>query len=171
MSPLSAPSSWRLAARRAVAALLLGTLLPLGTAGCFGSFNLTRKVYQFNRTVSADKWIRWLFFLGMTVVPVYAFSMAVDAFFANPVEFWGGRNPINARAEGTRVVRGEDGAELRLTWLAEDRLRMDARAADGRRDVIVLVRTAEGLEARDASGRLRGRMDLEDGVPRFAAAR
>lgn len=158
-------------ARRAVAALLLAAMLPLGASGCFGSFNLTRKVYDFNRSVSQDRWIRWLFFLAMNVVPVYAFSMAVDAFFANPFEFWGGSNPINAELGSTRVVRGEDGSELRLTWVAEDRLRMEALAPDGRRRVAVLSRTGDGAEARDASGRLLGRLLPDDSGMRFVAAR
>jgi hypothetical protein len=169
----SAPVRVAAALRRGVAALLLASLLPLGTTGCFGTFQLTRKVYDFNRTVSPDRWIRWLFFLGMNVVPVYAFSMAVDVFFANPVEFWGGRNPIRAGlgAGDTRVVRGEDGAELRLTWLGAERLRMESRGPDGSRHVAILSRTAEGAEARDASGRLLGRLVAEGGEPRLVGLR
>lgn len=158
-------------ARRLVASLLLAAMLPLGASGCFGSFNLTRKVYDFNRTVSQDKWIRWLFFLAMNVVPVYAFSMAVDAFFANPFEFWGGSNPIQAELGATRVVRGEDGSELRLTWVAADRLRMEAIAPDGRRQVALLSRSGEGAEARDASGALLGRLLPDGSGMRFVAAR
>ena len=56
--------------RAALAAALLVTLLPLATAGCFGSFQLTRKIYSFNRGISSDKWIRWITFLVLTVVGI-----------------------------------------------------------------------------------------------------
>ena len=55
-------NSWR----RPLAALVLLGFLPLAS-GCFGSFNLTRKIYEVNKGVSPDKWIRWLVFLAMTV--------------------------------------------------------------------------------------------------------
>ncbi|MEN8160610.1 MAG: DUF3332 family protein, partial [Myxococcota bacterium] len=88
--------------RRAVAVALLAVFVPMASA-CFGSFQLTRKVYRFNKSVSQDKWIRWLVFLAANIIPIYAFSTFIDVVFANSVEFWTGSNPV-ARIEPQTVV-------------------------------------------------------------------
>src|ERR1051325_10449586 len=85
----------RLTSFRRTAVLALTGAVLAGTSGCFGSFNLTRKLYTFNKTVSKDKFIQELAFLGMTIVPVYQLVGAVDVLFANTVEFWTGKNPID----------------------------------------------------------------------------
>ena len=79
--------------RAAVLTLTAGALV--GTSACFGSFNLTRKVYGFNKTASSDKFVRELLFLGMNVIPIYGVSALVDAVVINTVEFWSGTNPVN----------------------------------------------------------------------------
>lgn len=166
---LSVAPTWVRSIRRVVAIALLVGLLPVSTAGCFGSFNLTRKVYGFNQEVSSDKWIRWLFFLGMNIIPIYSFSLFIDVLFGNSVEFWTGDNPITARFEGTRVARGEDGSVMRATWLAHDRLHLERVDPDGTRHVLVISRTDRGAEARDAAGQLLGRVVEGSGGLRFVA--
>lgn len=159
-------------ARRGVATLVLMALVPfstLATTGCFGSFNLTRKVYDFNRTVSPDKWLRWLIFLAMNFIPIYGFAMIIDAVFANSVEFWGGRNPINADAGTTRVVRGPDGGSVVATWVTPERLRVEVTEPDGDSRVLLLSRSGDGAEARDASGHLLARFGDDLGAPALAA--
>ena len=93
--------------RAAVLTLTAGALV--GTSGCFGSFNLTRKVYGFNKTVSKDKFVQELVFLGLNVVPIYGIASFVDAVVANTVEFWTGKNPIEMsstiRLDGTSRVQ------------------------------------------------------------------
>jgi Domain of unknown function (DUF3332) len=94
--------------RAAVLTLTAGALV--GTSGCFGSFNLTRKVYAFNKTVSKDKFVQELVFLGLNVVPIYGIASFVDAVVANTVEFWTGKNPIEMSStirldSATRVQR------------------------------------------------------------------
>jgi hypothetical protein len=76
--------------RKLVAIALLAGFVPL-TSACFGSFNLTRKLIGFNRSVSPNKWIQWFVFLGLNIIPVYPFASLGDVFFANSVEFWTGR--------------------------------------------------------------------------------
>jgi hypothetical protein len=160
--------------RRSVALAVLLAVVPLHATGCFGTFQLTRKVYDFNRTVSHDRWIRWIFFLVMIVVPVYGFAAVVDAVFANPIEFWGGRNPINADAGTTRTVRDAEGRQVTATKRADGILRLELSDADGGHWVVDLVETEDGLAARDATGTVRARLDAASGVPqlvRMAAAR
>src|SRR5262249_8925874 len=61
----------RLVTFRRTALLTLTAATVLGTSGCFGSFNLTRKLYGFNKDVSKDKFVRELVFLGLNIVPIY----------------------------------------------------------------------------------------------------
>lgn len=81
----------RLSLRRAAGLALCATTL----TACFGSFNLTRKLWTFNKTVSNDKFVQELVFLGFNVVPVYGIAGFIDAVVANTVEFWSGTNPIS----------------------------------------------------------------------------
>ena len=57
---------------RVITVTLLAGFVPVSTAACFGSFPITRRVYRWNLGVHHDKWIRWLVFVLINVVPVYA---------------------------------------------------------------------------------------------------
>ena len=61
--------------------------------GCFGSFSLTRKVWEFNKEVG-DKIVQEAVFLVMVIIPVYEVCSFVDAVILNLVEFWTGSNPL-----------------------------------------------------------------------------
>jgi hypothetical protein len=136
-------------------AVLLG-FVPAASA-CFGSFNLTRKVYQFNKSVSPDKWLRWLTFLGMSIVPVYWFSLLVDVFFANAWEFWSGHNPVVVQLEPKTVV-GENGAVASLIPV-ENGARIVVTEPSGAVHSTTLLREAPGVVAAyDAKGNLVARL-------------
>jgi hypothetical protein len=75
-------------------ALALTALALVGGSGCFGSFNLVRKVYGFNKGVSTNKFAREFVFLAFNIVPVYGAAGFVDAVVVNTVEFWSGKNPV-----------------------------------------------------------------------------
>lgn len=154
-------------ARRILGALLIGVFLPLAATSCFGSFQLTRKVYEFNRTISYDKWIRWITFLVFVVVPVYGFASLVDAVFANSVEFWTGNNPITASAGETRTVQAPDGSWARATWQDDGRVQLLLVEPGGREHTLWLVRDPAGAAALDASGRVVARLEDLGGSPRI----
>ncbi len=79
------------------------------TSGCFGGFNLTRKVWNFNKNVSPNKWVQELVFLALVIIPVYGFASLIDAIFINSIEFWTGENPVTVGKEPTvRVVEKGD---------------------------------------------------------------
>lgn len=80
--------------RMVIAALALA----LCSSGCFGSFNMTRKVHHWNDTVSGDKWIKELVFLAFVWVPVYGVAGLGDVGLFNTIEFWSGNNPIEMGA-------------------------------------------------------------------------
>jgi hypothetical protein len=139
-------ASWR----RAIAASALIGFLPLA-GGCFGSFNLTRKAYQFNRGVSPDKWVRWLVFVVMS--PIYPLAGLVDVLFANSVEFWSGSNPITAKLE-PRTVVGPHGEVASLVPI-ENGARIVITEPSGAVHSMTLLREAPGVVAAyDAEGEL-----------------
>ncbi len=76
--------------KRAVTGLLVASLL-LG--GCTGSFQMTRKVYNFHRS-QTDKWQDELLFLAVAILPAYTLATLGDALVFNSIEFWTGKNPV-----------------------------------------------------------------------------
>ena len=130
--------------RRLVAVVLLVGFVPF-TSACFGSFNLTRTLVGFNRNVSANKWVQWLVFLGLNVIPVYEFTSLGDVFFANSIEFWTGRNPVVVKLEPKTAVT-EDGALARLVPV-ENGARIEVVEASGARHTLTLLREEPGVVA------------------------
>jgi len=72
---------------------LIGVLL---ATGCYGPFNLTRKLHHWNGTVTDNRWANEGIFLGAVILPVYAISAIADAIVFNSVEFWTGKNWVSA---------------------------------------------------------------------------
>jgi hypothetical protein len=157
------PGSWR---KSVAVAVLLG-LLPL-TSACFGSFNLTRKAYQFNKSVSPDKWVRWLVFLVMS--PIYPLAGLVDVLFANSVEFWSGSNPITAKLEPRSVV-GPNGEVASLIPI-DNGARIVVTEPSGAVHEVTLLRERPGVVAAyDAEGTLVSRLvGLGSDSPQIVAA-
>ena len=103
------------------------------SSACYGSFNLTRKTWMFNRDVSKNKFAREVVFLAMNIVPVYGIATFIDAVIINSVEFWTGENPVKMASRTQldshnaieRVVEERDGSKSmvirgytddKLTW-------------------------------------------------------
>ncbi len=156
---------------RVMTVTLLAFFVPVTTTACFGTFPITRKVYRWNGGVHADKWIRWIVFLGINIVPVYAGAAIFDMVFSNSVEFWTGRNPMAAVPGTTKYVEGPDGERAVMT-VREDHS-LDVRmSAPGKPDQhFVLVRETDAVAAYDANGLLLARVgDGPDGEPALLAA-
>lgn len=98
-----------------VCALLLAGLL----AGCYGSFNLTRKVWKFNGEVGG-KWVNEVVFLAMNIVPVYSLAGFVDAVILNTIEFWTGSNPVTAENAQPTNLKNDDGTTV--TFNSQDKV-------------------------------------------------
>lgn len=62
--------------------------------GCFGSFGATNALYDWNKDVSSSKWLQWLVFLVLIILPVYGLFILADALVINTIEFFSGKNPI-----------------------------------------------------------------------------
>lgn len=159
----------RLEGRRVIAAMLALLMFGVGVgqSGCFGSFKLTRKLYEVNKEASGNKFVRWLVFLGLTILPAYAGAMFVDVFIMNVIEFWSKGDPqvevtagdgpehetIALEGGGTlHMERIEGGVRTRIVRGGGDDLRVGlphrSGAARGAR--------RRGRHARMGSGRWRG---------------
>lgn len=151
--------------------LALALALSITQAGCFGSFNLTRTVWKFNKSVSGDKFIQELVFILMIIVPVYEIATLGDAIVVNSIEFWTGSNPVRADAGEPgeeRLVRLEDGTDVRMAREGPDGIRLEREgevlrlrkvagayvAEDELGNVISMVREADGgaIERLDSRG-------------------
>ena len=66
---------------------------------CFGSFELVKKIYNFNDSASDNNFVKTLLFYVLWIIPVYGISAFLDIIIFNLIEFWSGSNPL-AMAEG-----------------------------------------------------------------------
>jgi len=148
----------RMRYRRRLGALAVAVAL-LGS-GCFGSFNLTRKLYQWNDTVSQDKWIKEVVFIVLVWVPVYGLATLGDAVLFNTIEFWSGENPIEVTADGQgvqtrRIVRENAEAVLKHILHPEKETLVIDQFQEGKPASGLRITRRDGVTvATDAEGRL-----------------
>ncbi|HPM77376.1 MAG TPA: DUF3332 family protein [bacterium] len=116
---------------RLLAALLVLTTFGLFTASCMGSFALTFKLYNWNKTLG-NKWIASLVLAIFVILPVYGIAALIDWIILNVIEFYSGQNPL-AAGENATVVTQLDGKDATLTFHAGEGVNFDltAPAADG----------------------------------------
>ena len=153
--------------RRAIATVALCAFLPVSMVGCFGRFELVRKTYDFNKEVSSDKWIQWLVFLVITIIPVYGFSAFVDAIVLNSVEFWTGSNPALAGTQ--RTFRGENGDVALVSYGTDGTMDVRITNADGSEHFVRLARDSNSILALDADGNRLARVGDLNGRPALLA--
>lgn len=104
---------------RRTAILTMVAVSLAGTTACFGSFNLTRKLWTFNNTVSKNKFAKEVVFLALNIVPVYGAAGFIDAVVVNTVEFWSGKNPVQM----TSTIRLDDHTTLQRVAFEKDGVR------------------------------------------------
>jgi Domain of unknown function (DUF3332) len=126
--------------KQIVAVLLLASIL-LMMSGCYGSFNLTKKVYKWNGTVGT-KWTNELVFLVLTVIPVYSIAVGIDAVVLNSIEFWTGTNPVAS------TVTTKDGATVAFN--AENK----AVTVNYANTSVTLTKENDKTVARDSQGQI-----------------
>ncbi len=156
--------------RRYVVPIVLAAFIPMATVGCFGKFQLVKKVYKYNQDMSPDKWVQWFGFLVANIIPIYGLATAIDALFANSVEFWTGENPIMTQSEVRRVAQGANGELAIATFRAAGIVDLELVEADGTAHALTLVREDAAVAAYDADGKLLGRVGDVNGVPGLLAS-
>jgi hypothetical protein len=77
-------------------------ILLVNVAGCYGSFALTKKVYEWNGTVG-DKWVNSAVMWVLMWIPVYSATTFIDFVILNTVEFWTGSNPMTMKAGEQKI--------------------------------------------------------------------
>jgi hypothetical protein len=123
-----------------VAAMLL--VFGVVVQGCFGSFGLTRKVYNFNAGCG-PKVAQEAVFLVCAILPVYSIAGFVDVVLLNTIEFWTDKNPLAYK------VIDQDGKKLTMNFDRERR-QMTLTIAQAGQDPVVLTlraKTDGSLEA------------------------
>ncbi len=142
-------------------ALVLMAAVGALSAGCFGKFQLTRKVYDINKSID-DKYVRSAATWILVIVPVYEVAALLDLIVFNVIEFWSGENPV-ASAPVTKVYAQGNGKTV-LT-LSRDgsatvavieryegkRLVSTLRVRDDGLGKVAAVETAAGEKVREVS--------------------
>ena len=140
-------------------ALVLVAAVGTLSAGCFGKFQLTRKVYDMNKSID-DKYVRSAATWILVIVPVYEVAALLDLILFNVIEFWTGENPV-AGAKVTRVYA--EGTSKTVLALSRDgsatvavieryegeRLVSTLRVRDDGAGKVTAVETAAGKEVRE----------------------
>jgi hypothetical protein len=142
-------------------ALVLVAAVGALSAGCFGKFQLTRKVYDMNQSID-EKYVRsaatWIFVL----VPVYGIAALLDLIVFNVIEFWTGENPVAEAKVTKEYAQGNGRTVLTLSRDGSatvavidryegERLVSTLRVRDDGRGKVVAVETAAGGEVREVS--------------------
>ncbi|MGB7631149.1 MAG: DUF3332 family protein [Candidatus Deferrimicrobium sp.] len=140
-------------------AIVLVAAMGALSAGCFGKFQLTRKVYDINQSID-DKYVRsaatWIF----VIVPVYELAALLDLIVFNVIEFWTGENPaaetkvtkVYAQGTGRTVVTlSRDGsATVAVIERYEgEGLVSTLRVRDDGRGKVAAIETTAGKEVRE----------------------
>ena len=79
--------------KNVVAIALIGAS-SVAFTGCFGSFNLTTKLHDWNSNVSQKKLVNELVFLGLCILPAYEIACLGDVLIFNTIEFWESSDPL-----------------------------------------------------------------------------
>jgi hypothetical protein len=142
-------------------ALVLVAAVGALSAGCFGKFQLTRKVHDMNQSID-EKYVRsaatWVF----VIIQVYTVAALLDLIVFNVIEFWSGENPV-ASAPVTKVYAEGNGKTV-LTLSREgsgtvavidryegEKLVSTLRVRDDGRGKVAAVETAAGRKVREVS--------------------
>jgi hypothetical protein len=142
-------------------AVALALVVAMGgfTAGCFGTFQLTRNLYEVNRSVD-DKYVRSV--LTWILVIPYALTGALDFLAFNVIEFWTGQNPVapvpvekvRSRRDGKDVMtlsREGDATLATLERYQGKTLVSTVRIRDDGKGTVRAVETAGGIAVREIS--------------------
>ena len=141
--------------RLSMLAISLLLIASLGT-GCIGNFGLAGAVRKFNLELTEDRWGREIVFVCLYIIPVYPFAGTLDIVIFNSIEFWTGKNPIDGSRSVTpismREWTSEDGTKVAMQSLPDDSIDVTLTSVNGEQRQFNLVRTDEGVTARDTEG-------------------
>lgn len=118
-----------------VTVAVLAMFLMVSMFGCYGSFNLTKKVYEWNGGVG-DRFMVQIAFWVLSWLPIYSIAGTLDVAVLNLIEFWTGSNPLTMN-DGEEVIRyaqsGDDNYKITIN---NSQIRIDALT--GGKDSVLL---------------------------------
>lgn len=148
---------------RTIALILILTVLLLSMASCAGKFSLSHKLLNWN--LSLNKWLGSFLLFIFIVIPVYGVCLLIDWVILNVIEFYSGKNPIDAKAttiEGkavSMVFKEGKGINVDITTIEKDGMMkklmvrttnegMTARLIEGQKESIITARLTKngGIE-------------------------
>jgi hypothetical protein len=133
--------------------------------GCFGSFGATTALWKFNKGVSDNKWLQWLVFLGLSILPVYELFVLGDVIVINTIEFYTGKNPIGASAQnlggGRMLALSRDAKDPNLV---RAEIRTEREGAPALVRVFFIEKQDKGLVIMDEQHRVVTRTTGQRGV-------
>jgi len=100
--------------RPATLSLVATLFFGVTTAGCYGKFALTRRIYDWNGRATNNKFANSAILWAFLIIPVYEVAGLADFFIFNTIEVFSGDNPI-ARQEDGAVRLRYAGRDYRLT--------------------------------------------------------
>lgn len=152
--------------KKIIALLLIAAML----SGCTGSFELTRKVYSFHRTIE-NKWVDEIVFLVFCYIPVYVIAILGDAIIFNSIEFWTCENPLKSCKAGslTRVAMAGEYKAVMTYDPKSDTIKVDTYKSLMPVKSFVLARNENGVMMKDPDGNVisRAAKDAAGGVSLF----
>jgi hypothetical protein len=145
-------------------AALLAAVLVVFSAGCFGKFQMTRTLYDVNKSVEQPylrSAVTWAF-----IVPVYGIAGLLDFFVFNVIEFWSGENPITEgpvtkvydHGEGRTVLtlaRAGKATTATILRYEGESLVSTIRVRDDGMGAVTAVETSGGKKVREAEAAAR----------------
>ena len=128
------------------------TVSTLSVTGCYGKFAAFNGLREWNGKFTKNKFVNWLVFLVLNIIPVYGILFFADILVINSIEFWTGSNPValgdtyretDANGNSVTAVKMEDGS-----------LYMRLEASTGESQELVLQRDEEIIRVLDAKGKV-----------------
>ncbi|MFA6455873.1 MAG: DUF3332 family protein [Bacteroidota bacterium] len=101
-----------------IVVMVLVASMAVMSVGCYGSFSLTKKVYNWNGSLG-NKWVVEVVFLACYVVPVYGIAGFIDTVILNSIEFWTGTNPMASTIksdDGTTVAFNKETKNVEISY-------------------------------------------------------
>ena len=126
------------------------TVSTLSVTGCYGKFAAFNGLREWNGKFTKNKFVNWLVFLVLNIIPVYGILFFADILVINSIEFWTGSNPVamgdtyhetDANGNSVTAVKMEDGS-----------LYMRLDASTGESQELVLQRDEEIVRILDTKG-------------------
>ena len=146
----------------------------LSTTGCYGTFNLSQRVWHWNGHVTENRWANEGIFLVCVIIPVYGVCLFADAVFFNSWEFWTHKNLIDAPA-GDHKTTGklDDTHSYTLTRLSDSTVGVELFENDKLMKTFTIDQSnGQNSVLRDSDGTTLGVAEQQpDGSVQLVAAR